>query len=319
MQYLSQLFLYLSTNLVNIFGMKSILLALSLLLCLSCNTRNYQMGISGVWPIGFPSSTPAQWTDFYNGIEANADFLGIHSDASTVLPVVQGAVGAGLNVGVVLGWQVADQNLDNVVTALSQIPQVKYICFGNEVDNVTDFDALAITINHLVTLLPQGFTSCTVFQYERSLANPNTAANFAKLNVSYLGITTYPILGGRFDVTQIPTNYYATLAAWTSKPVMITETGWPSQSYPVLGGIPALTSSEQVQSTWLQNLMTMKPAQIKYVSWFMFNDYGPYKSGDPFTSPEQYFQTMGLRTFAGTAKQALGLWNGLFKLTYQAN
>jgi hypothetical protein len=113
-----------------------------------------------------------------------------------------------------------------------------------------------------------------------------------------VSFTSYPF----FDYSmpsQIPNNYFSEIKNYTSKPIMITETAWPSTNRIVSGG------SEQAQVEYLKILLQRLNAMNVYALVWIF----PH---DPNTGVAGgFFDDNSLRKSDGTPKLAFTYWQQL--------
>lgn len=109
-----------------------------------------------------------------------------------------------------------------------------------------------------------------------------------------IGITTYP--GPWFgNPAAIPDDYYRQLADHTAKPILITESGWPSSGI----GSPAS------QQAYLDRLVGLTDGlDVRLWVWWFLHDW----SGDGF---DPVFRSMGLRTSGGLPKPAWETWRSI--------
>ncbi|MFH1100597.1 MAG: hypothetical protein V1726_00975 [Methanobacteriota archaeon] len=146
----------------------------------------------------------------------------------------------------------------------------------------------------------------TIFQLEKmkglqdglfgGVNNPDTA-QWSLLDrfpdSDLIAFTTYPSLIYT-NPSDIPSDYYTEITAHTTKPVVFTEIGWPSNT-----SIPGWGSNEAQQATFIPLFFNLtKEVNPEFVIWsFMYdqNTIEPFKS-------------MGLRRDDGSAKPSWDAW-----------
>ncbi len=116
-------------------------------------------------------------------------------------------------------------------------------------------------------------------------------------------ITTYPWLDFNRPA-DVPVNYFDALRAYTDRPLMITETGWPSEEI----AAPMVETSEQAQIDYLLRLLTItRDESVEALIWVF-----PH---DPNTEAASgVFNHVSLRENDGTAKSAYAYWQALRSL-----
>lgn len=116
-------------------------------------------------------------------------------------------------------------------------------------------------------------------------------------------LTVYPWL----DVdapANIPDDYFAPLRAHSTQPLMITETGWPTQDFPDA----AVTATDQAQVDYLLRLLEITKAETMHaLIWVFPHDPNSGLAGG-------IFDHISLRTNEGTAKAAFAYWEALQSL-----
>ena len=113
-------------------------------------------------------------------------------------------------------------------------------------------------------------------------------------------VTVYPWL----DVdhpSEIPGDYLTPLVERAGRPLMITETGWPSQDFPH----EAVTATEQAQIEYLLRLLELtKDVETEALIWVFPHDPDTGEAGG-------IFDHVSLRTNSGSAKAAYAYWEAL--------
>lgn len=113
-------------------------------------------------------------------------------------------------------------------------------------------------------------------------------------------ITTYPWL----DVdhpSEIPDDYFSALVEQAGLPLMITETGWPSEDFPDA----SVTATERAQVDYLIRLLELTAdVEMEALVWAFPHDINTGVA-------DGIFDHVSLRTNAGPAKEAYAYWEAL--------
>jgi len=122
--------------------------------------------------------------------------------------------------------------------------------------------------------------------------------------VDTVGVTVYPFLSYA-SPGSVPSSYLDPLISRVgSKPIAITETGWPAEN---LGGLnPPWETSEQAQVTYLSRLDAMLEGKnVKMVNWLHL-----YPMKDTGGSPTEWklFSSISLRDSSGNKRPAYDAW-----------
>ena len=101
---------------------------------------------------------------------------------------------------------------------------------------------------------------------------------------------------------MIPMNYYADLKQYTNKPIIITETGWPSQSTRIRA------ASEQAQIEYLKVLLIRtRSINLMGLMWVFPND-------GTFGIAGGIFDYISMKRKDGSPKQVYAYWQALKSL-----
>jgi hypothetical protein len=119
-----------------------------------------------------------------------------------------------------------------------------------------------------------------------------------------VGVTLYPWLNYG-SASSLPGSYLDPLISRIgSKPIAITETGWPAEN---LGGLnPPWETSDQAQVTYLSRLDAMLEGKnVKMVNWLHL-----YPMKDTGGSPTEWklFSSVSLRDSSGNKRPAYDVW-----------
>jgi hypothetical protein len=178
-----------------------------------------------------------------------------------------------------------------------------YLTLGLEVNtyynsNPADFENFVSLYNETYDLVKQpGMKIAPSFQWDEVKHNSEYVVfDYFKDKSDYMGLSTYPRVN--YATPQdIPIDYYSSISQYTNKPIVITESGWPTDS-------TAFPSSEEAQAEFLDFLLTeMDQLNTELVVWWFMHDweYGGYPGSD-------FFKSMGLLKSDGLAKQAWSIW-----------
>lgn len=209
--------------------------------------------------------------------------------------------------------ELIDQYAQDAADFVRQHP-LAYFGIGVEVNNLKkddpegyeDFVALfdkAAAKVHDVSSHTKVFT---VFQLERTKGlngglfggtNDESANTWSLLEdfngADVIGFTSYPALIYK-DPKEIPEDYYSEIANHTSKPVIFTETGWPSRVEAV-----GWDSSPALQGKFVDKFFELtKPLDPKLVIW-------PFAYDPQVNHP---FSSLGLAETSGQHKPAWDKW-----------
>ncbi|MFH1290318.1 MAG: hypothetical protein ABIH92_02820 [Nanoarchaeota archaeon] len=112
----------------------------------------------------------------------------------------------------------------------------------------------------------------------------------------FLSLTTYPRICFN-NLEEIPENYYSRIGEYSSKPIVIGESGWPTNS-------SVFPSSEEEQEEFLNFLLEeTNKLDVELVIWWFMHDWvhGGY---DEYN----YFGSMGLLNSDGSSKLSWDDW-----------
>ncbi|MEW6741879.1 MAG: hypothetical protein AB1486_03885 [Planctomycetota bacterium] len=125
--------------------------------------------------------------------------------------------------------------------------------------------------------------------------------------IDVLAVTVYPWLH-HVHASDVPDSYLEPLLERIgTKPLAITETGWPAEN---LDGLdPAWATSEQEQVDWVERLFSVLLAglDVRLVNWLFL--YPPVDVG--MGTDWQLFASVSLRDFDGNARPVLESWLAL--------
>jgi len=299
--------------------------------------KGYMLGISGFTPANFPDSSTDDLEKYWKEINNYTDIYGIHVGIDGLSLLDTAASSLSVPFEVVTGLKESENWLDNkdrvlntLTTYLNKYPQIKYLALGNEINIHYDldsekFDNFFEAYKYLYTELKKKFPDLkisTTFQYEALIGsgflmgkdNPDETDMVGEM-LDYLDVvslTVYPYFDFK-NPDEIPLDYFAKLLTITSKPIVITETGWISRSK-YIGSYAYLTDqgysgSEDEQVKYLSKLVELiKEYGIEYANWIGLNDFYLWsESSNPFEGHE-LFDSIGLRHNDGREKLVWDKW-----------
>ena len=132
-----------------------------------------------------------------------------------------------------------------------------------------------------------------------------------------LGLSSYPYLARFAAPEDMPIDYLARMRGPRTLPVFVAEGGWSSASLPGIAGVPAVSSSPEVQARYVRRMHEVL-ARAGALAWFQLN----FADLDVTTFPVlpeaadvlSLFLRIGLVDSELRAKPALAAWDGLFAL-----
>lgn len=215
--------------------------------------------------------------------------------------------------GTALGEDFSDPEVRNAfknfAVRLARDYSPKYLGLGSEVNtymNLNSGDAdnlrslIAETRAAVKDAAPATIVTST-FQYEEMIdKNEWNYFDAVEPSVDMVAITTYPSL--KFSSpSAIPENYYKQVRSHSSKPLIIAESGWPSEGTNYHG-------SEANLDAFLDRVVELNSGNdLKlWIYWFV-HDWAGEEYGD-------YFKSMGLKKSDGTPKSAWEIWKRIGSL-----
>lgn len=275
-------------------------------------------GIVGYTPIGFPSASVDQMTQYFKDINNYTQIYGINA---SIVDAEQLAALSSRNINepivMVLG---ADdiKSTDKIRSIIKNNPNIKYLGLGNEVNLLFIVDSLKfeeylIDYSNAYRILKPEFNNLKifpVFQYEsligkgkmlgkESTNSVNLITRFGS-QIDLIGLTLYP----HFDFdkpTNITSNYFADILNY-NLPIGITETSWPSEVRAFNGDLEYLNTNNQEQTEYVTWVNSLDKGKIAFVNWLFLND---------IQQNNQAFKGSGLRDTRGIEKEAFVEWKKL--------
>ena len=277
--------------------------------CQKPASRQTRLGLAGIVPPGATmkdgqiDTTPDSWSAFWGFARSHADHLAVHSPWRSVLPVLEQAKLNGMSMTVVTSIKDAtDEDLPAYLELVQKVAaaayDIRWWCVGNEVDADPDLQSEAVRARSVMRAIQAAKPStrtCVVFQFERSLGSPDTAAKIALFpEAEAVFFTTYPGTAGSCRTAScLPSDYYAKISTWTPKPIGFSEVGWSSD----VGG-------DGEQRAFLDRfLQSLAPRTAVIANWFT-----PYDIAGIQPQPPS-FGHMGLCMTTTSCRSALTSWD----------
>ena len=125
--------------------------------------------------------------------------------------------------------------------------------------------------------------------------------------LEWLGLSSYPFLGGFAEPEDVPLDYYARLRPAPERPMMVIEGGWSSAS------VGSVTSTPDKQARWIKRQMRIADhAELAGVFQITFTDLDLTSFPVPPGSILPLFAHLGLVDTGLRPKPALAEWDRAF-------
>lgn len=189
-----------------------------------------------------------------------------------------------------------------------------YMGLGSEINiylskhpgEIRDFFSLyRETCNDIKKILPDTKITST-FQFETLSGVAGNTAQWQILKLfepklDAVAITTYP--SPWFETPdKMPPDYYSKIKKYTRKPIIVAESGWPSE-----GEKRYHASAENQERFLLRFIELNKDVKLKLWIWWFLHDW---KSG----GYADFFKTMGLISADGKEKPSWVIWQKIHEL-----
>jgi len=118
---------------------------------------------------------------------------------------------------------------------------------------------------------------------------------------------------------SFPDDYFDQLFAFTSKPVAITESSYPAQTWSTLSGPPlTFTGTPEKQDRFLRLMLDACGRRgARFVIWFSVRDYDQLWAGVLASDPTALiWRDTGLYDESGVARPARSTWIGALSVPY---
>lgn len=198
----------------------------------------------------------------------------------------------------------------------------RYLFIGNEVNsyNGSDYGAWIDFYNSAYDAIKAVSPSTnvgTIFQYEelsgnKALSTPGLAAEWNKLTafdlnrLDVVGVTVYPFLQYATP-SEVPADYLQPLFDRIgSKPIAITETGWPSENLFSAAQTPLWETSPAAQVSYASALdAAISGRNVPVLSWLYVH---PLNLGSSATDGTRIFTSIALHDSAGNQLPIYDVW-----------
>lgn len=309
---------------------------------LPISSRNFKIGTAGFIPPHYPKPQDADWQVLPQTVKEYGELYGVHTGWNEnlnegipqIIPIAyQFTQGSNTKPYIAIGVEpdtLSQSEADNYFAKNGK--EFKNTAVKIAQTHKPDLIILGIEINRFYEKSPTGYNEFVKIYQETYAAikevSPDTkvASNFqleymkggGKLTgnkhtthweaVSMLGdkqdiatFTSYPYLDYN-NPEDIPEDYYTEISKYTSKPIMITETGWPTEK------LQTIQASEDSQVTYLKILLDRTQSLDLYgIVWAFPYDINLGIAGGAFDS-------ISLKANNGNSKKAWDYWMALKSL-----
>ncbi|MDO8634271.1 MAG: hypothetical protein Q7K34_03175 [archaeon] len=307
--------------------------------------RGFLIGMAGFIPKNHPQSSEADWKDLFDRLPESGELFGVYSGWNDTLvenipQQVHTAFGLAEQKKIIpivaIGFEpdsLSQEEADNYVknngegfkstaVAIAEKFRPKYLALGVEINRYyekspagfADFVALYRETFDAIKNASPGTKVFTVFQVEYmkgggKLSDAEHTKHWEIIRefedkLDLVGFTVYPFLDYATP-GEIPDGYLAEIKQFTDKPVIITETGWPSEE---IAGIPA---TEESQKEYLIRLLGLtQELELEAIVWILPHDTS-------VAAGNGLFNHLSLRKNNGQEKQAFGYWQALLEIKKQ--
>lgn len=301
---------------------------------LPISERTFRMGTAGFVPANYPSPSDADWQSFFQGgAAAYGGLYGVHIvpdenfNAAGVPKQVQLAFEnvEGVDVYIALGanhehgpfTEEKGEQLIDAAVATAREYQPDYLSLGVESNSFYLFqpDTYSLYVDYVRQAYPQikavspDTQVMNNFQLDRMRGETGlTGQEFEphwnlidELDgaIDMVSFTVYPFLHYQ-SVSEIPADYLEEIRKHTDLPVMITETGWPTEATP--SGVPGSDQGQIDYMMWLAE--RANAIDMRAIIWVFPHDAAFQVGGG-------IFDNISLRENDGTPKPGFEYWRAL--------
>lgn len=296
--------------------------------------RTFRMGTAGFVPANYPSPSDADWQNFFQGgAAAYGELYGVHivpgeqlNEAGVPQQVQLGFENVeGVEVYVALGANhehgpftvEKGEQLVEAAIATARAYRPEFLSLGVESNSFYLFQPETYPL--YVEYVRQAYSEIkrvspntqvmNNFQLDRMrgatrLTGQEFAPHWELIDelegaIDMLSFTVYPFLHYE-KVDEIPPDYLHEIRQHTGLPVMITETGWPSETTP--SGVPGSHQAQIDYVIWLAE--SANEIDMRAIIWVFPHDAAFQVGGGIFDS-------ISLRENDGTPKPAFEYWQAL--------
>lgn len=269
---------------------------------LPISTRSFEMGTAGFVPRHYPNSSTDDWQDFFEYSAASyGGVFGVHVNPGEkvsdegILEQAQLAFEQVKGVEPYIAFSVnyedgpftheRGEELKRVAVAIAKEYQPKYISLGVESNSFYLFqqDTFDLYVQYAreaydeIKAVSPNTMVMNNFQLERmkgetSLTGQNFEHNWHIISmfegkIDLISFTVYPFLEFK-TVEEIPDDYLAEIRDHTSLPIMITETGWPTED--IASGV---AGSDRDQIEYMMKLVQQSDdIEVEVIIWVFPHD-----------------------------------------------
>jgi len=135
----------------------------------------------------------------------------------------------------------------------------------------------------------------------------------------YFALSLYPYLS-IYLTDPLPSNMFSTLFSMSTKPICISETGYPAAAFTINGGSMAFNGTPQKQNNYFQNLFTAADNNnVRFIINFVLRDYD--KLWQALGSPDdttKIRRNTGFFDANGNARTVYETWKNKLNLVYSS-
>jgi uncharacterized short protein YbdD (DUF466 family) len=269
---------------------------------LPISTRSFKMGTAGFVPRNYPNSSNDDWEDLLEyGAALHGGIYGIHvapgekANEEGILEQAQLAFELMKGVEPYIAFSISHEQgpfspeqgeeLIRVAVANAKKYQPEYLSLGVEINSFylyqqDTFDLYVQYVREAYDQIKEVSPNTRVmtnFQFDRmrgeaSLTGQNFESHWHLIDkfagkMDLISFTVYPFLEYT-SVADIPDDYLAEIREYTSLPVMITETGWPTED--LASGV---AGSDQDQIDFLMKLIKQANGiDVEVIIWVFPHD-----------------------------------------------
>lgn len=174
--------------------------------------------------------------------------------------------------------------------------------------------------------LPIFVSFAGMYLYKNYWNDDQTAAYNAQIQcfndliakVDYFGISLYPYMS-KYMTAALPPLLFEELCGLTTKPVAITETGYPGETFSITNPALTFTSDEDKQNAYI-TLLLDKAGQysFKFVNNYILRDYDALLTAIGWTDVGAAWVKTGLYNDDGTARKGLATLKAKLQLPIEA-
>jgi hypothetical protein len=301
------------------------------------DSRSFEMGTAGFVPVRYPDSSNADWLNFFARDAASyGGIYGIHispaekKNVAGILEQVQLGYEQMEGISVYIAFSInpddgpftirRGEELIRVVSEHAEKFKPRIISLGVESDAfyleqaesydlyvdyarlaydvIKDASPQTLVMNNFQLDRMRGQAQLTGLQY-----TPNwELIDRFEGKIDLVSFTVYPFLQ-HHSVAEIPDDYLSEIRQHTDLPVMITETGWPSETLP-----SGVSGSEEEQIDYILKLVQQaNMINVQTMIWVFPHDA-------EFGLAGGIFDHLSLRTNDGQPKAGWEMWKAIQRL-----